>query len=137
MKKYVVNTVLFLSLASMLSGCVSSPFIPKALNDNAKGITTSKSTPYGCKFLGEVEGADGYNRSTYYPLVPEARLGALNDLRNNAKDVVGQNNKRITLRIIEEKPVCVFGDSCLDKKNIYSPVSSYTVVAQIFECGDK
>ncbi|HDR1866487.1 hypothetical protein RHO08_09245 [Pasteurella multocida] len=139
MKNYIMTSMSLLAMTSILSGCaIPSPFTPKALNENAKGITTSRSTPYGCKSLGEIEGIDGYKPDTITPMLSEARTGALNDLRNNAVEAVGEG-KRITLRIIEEKPECISGiDDCRKgKDNNRTMVYSYRIVAQIFECGNK
>lgn len=138
MKKMMMNFSVFLGIAIMLTGCVIvPPFIPKALNENAKGITSVRATPYGCKVLGELDGMDEYNQTTQAPTLEKLRLSAMNDLRNNAVEVVNKS-KRITLRIVEEKTSCFSQDgSCPANLKGNSIVRGIRITAQIFECGDK
>lgn len=134
MKKYLP---LFL-VPAMLTSCVAlKPYEPTPLNENAKGITTVKSTPYGCKVLGEVEGRETWERKGDYNVgnTNEVKEGALNDLRNKAYEAVG-SGKRITLRIIDEKAICVNNEPC-DPETTHLRVKSYEITAQVFECGTK
>ena len=141
-KKLVPSIILTTVASTVLSGCTQFvPYEGKSLNPEARGITTVRSTPYGCKVLGEVEGKETTNPSTLYTKgsVPRETLrdSALNDLRNNAAEAIGKG-KRITLRIVEEKPIC--SARCpLDEEGyaIESYITGYRISAQIFECGDK
>ncbi len=142
-KKYMHKQLIQLSALTgiliLLTGCVMEPkpFIPKALDDNARGITTVNSPPYGCKFLGEIEGHDGAPPKPFQQdasTMSAARKGALNDVRNQAVDVTGS---RIVLSIAREQAICFDGADCSHLKNQDIFVSSYVVTAQIFECGDK
>ncbi|WP_159990673.1 hypothetical protein [Pelistega ratti] len=133
----IVGSILF------ITGCIhTQPFIPKALNEDAKGITTVRSTPYGCKVLGEVEGKDAIPETSPNVKIVSRhkdvmREGALNDLRNNAVTVTGKKN-RITLRIIDEKPICRYSGLPNQDCPVDSRVSdAYIITAQIFECGEK
>lgn len=137
MKKNLIRLSAVIGVATMLTGCVMPPpFQPKALNENAKGISTVRSTPYGCKVLGEAEGKDNYDDGFLVAFLGELRESALNDLRNNAADVVGNNTKRITLRIVEEK-CSRRGTPCEDINSERQVATNYRVTAQIFECGNK
>ena len=138
MKKLVPSIILTTIASTVLSGCVQFvPYEGKSLNPEARGITTVRSTPYGCKVLGEVEGKETTNPSTLYTngsVTRETlRDSALNDLRNNAAEAIGKG-KRITLRIVEENARCP-----LDEEGyaIESHITGYRISAQIFECGDK
>ena len=111
MKKLVPSIILTTIASTVLSGCVQFvPYEGKSLNPEARGITTVRSTPYGCKVLGEAEGKETTNPSTLYTRGSVTREtlrdSALNDLRNNAAEAIGKG-KRITLRIVEEKPICI------------------------------
>lgn len=142
MKKQFLNLITVLGLSALLVGCATQNFIPKSLNENAKGISTVRTTPYGCKVLGEIEGKDdmpmtqpgtmiiGNNLSTM-------REGAMNDLRNNAVDVVGNSKKRTVLKIVSEIAFCSRGVSCPNQESEDQVIHSYLVKAEIFECGDK
>ena len=142
MKKLVPSIILTTIASTVLSGCVQFvPYEGKSLNPEARGITTVRSTPYGCKVLGEAEGKETTNSAT--PYTPGSvtretlRDSALNDLRNNAAEAIGKG-KRITLRIVEELPTCK--SRCpLDEEGyaIESHITGYRISAQIFECGDK
>lgn len=137
MHKQLIQLSALTGILILLTGCVMKSFIPKALNDNARGITTVNSSPYGCKFLGEIEGHDGAPPKPfqqYASTMSEARKGALNDIRNQAVDVTG---KRIVLSIAREQAICLDGSDCSHLRNQDVFVSSYIVTAQIFECGDK
>jgi len=144
MKKVLFCTLMFTGVSTMLTGCVApNPFVPKALNEKAKGITTVRSTPYGCKVLGEVEGVDESKTSPHdltplvaMPTMAELRQGAMNDLRNNAAEVVGKS-KRITLRVIDEKLTCYGNGACPSDIQDNHIVKRFSVTAQIFECGKK
>lgn len=137
MKKQLSQLSALAGILLMLTGCAMKSFTPKMLNEKARGITTVKSSPYGCKFLGEIEGSDGapvIAFQQYGSTITEAREGALNDVRNQAVDVTG---KRIVLNIIREQAVCLDGTECSHLKNQEILVSKYIVTAQIFECGNK
>lgn len=69
-----------------------SPYIPKQLKEQARGITVAKDAPYSCKILGEVEGKDivGDRRDATKELLRE---GAMNDLRNEATYITGKARK--------------------------------------------
>lgn len=136
MKKTLMQLSVVIGIATMLTGCAVEPFQPKALNEKAKGIATVRSTPYGCKVLGEAEGSDSYGDGMIATTLGKIRDSALNDLRNNAAEVVGNNTKRITLRIVDEK--CARGGySCDSLDNELQRATDYRVTAQIFECGNK
>ena len=65
MKKLIPSIILTTIASTVLSGCVQFvPYEGKSLNPEARGITTVRSTPYGCKVLGEVEGKETTNPST-------------------------------------------------------------------------
>lgn len=133
MKKFALLAL----ISTTLSGCIAlKPYEPTPLNENAKGITTVRSTPYGCKVLGEVEGKETWDRKDSFLGENEEVIdGAMNDLRNKAFDVVG-GSKRITLRVIQEKTICN-GDQLCDAETTTQRIKSHKVYAQIFECGDK
>lgn len=137
MKKHFISLFAVVSVATMLASCSNRPpFQPKPLNENAKDIATVQSTPYGCKALGEVEGKDHYDIGWYVAGLGDLRESAINELRNNAAEVVGNRTKRITLRIVEE--VCYRGSvACKDLNNEHQIVTDYRVTGQIFECGNK
>ncbi|QPB41807.1 hypothetical protein [Rodentibacter haemolyticus] len=146
MKKFLLGAVIVTGVATMLTGCVvTKPFEPKPLDEKARGISIVRSTPYGCKVLGEVEGFDKTNSDKNRPFdviytdptLEEARRGALNDARNNAVEVAGKA-KRVTLRIVEAKATC-FTPNGVCAPNIIdtSRVLSFRVSAQVFECGKK
>lgn len=103
MKSFGLKITLIAVISAMLAGCAVQPFKPKALNPEAKGIATVRSTPYGCQVLGEVEGKEVFDTAKVFeikrPTLLEARDGALNDLRNNTVDVVGNNAKCTVLYI--------------------------------------
>lgn len=141
MKIKCLNFSIILGLSTLLAGCATQQFIPKSLNENAKGISTVKTTPYGCKVLGEIEGKDDIPPSVGAMLVGNTlslmREGAMNDLRNNAVDVVGNAKKRTVLKIVSEIAYCSTGVNCPDETKDQHPIHSYLVKAEIFECGDK
>lgn len=148
MKKKPLNLSTLLGLSVLLAGCATKDFVPKQLNENAKGISTVRTTPYGCKVLGEIEGKDDIPPSDGVPpIAGGARLvgnslsvmrdGAMNDLRNNAVDVVGNSKKRTVLKIVSEVAFCSAGVACKDQTIDSQYVNSYLVKAEIFECGDK
>jgi hypothetical protein len=55
--------------AIFFNGCdVTPPFQVVQLQENARGITVARSTPYNCTVLGEVEGRsenNGYGAKIY------------------------------------------------------------------------
>lgn len=132
---------LFLSLAviSLLAGCITlpPPYIPTQLNENAKGVATTRGTPFNCKMLGEVEGKESWGHNGQRLGSPEQVIeGAMNDVRNKAADVVGSAKKRFVLYVIKDDADC--GSHVCSKDVADSPVLvKYSVTAQVFECGDK
>jgi len=132
----VLNLALLCAAAGLLSGCVAPQFEPKPLLVNSKGIATVRSTPYNCKVLGEAEGNDEAN-GRMNPTIDRLRQGAINDLKNEAVEIVGLH-KRVVLYIIKEEALCYW----LFEGIKACPVGSssalgYRVRAQIFDCGDK
>ena len=134
MKKLIVSLTFVVMTSSVLSGCVFVPYVGKQLNPEARGIATVRTTPYGCHVLGEAEGKDSVDEFTRGYNKEKLRDSALNDLRNQAAEIVGRTNKRITLRILEEGITC--GSEC-SKDHPHLTMTGYKVVGQIFECGDK
>lgn len=128
-------------LSTVLTGCATEPFVPKALNENAKGISTVRSTPYGCKVLGEIEGKDEKKSIAGGIIIGgtllSMREGAMNDLRNNAVEVVGNSKKRTVLKVISEAAFCAQGYKCPNQEIEIQNIHSYLVKGEIFECGDK
>lgn len=143
MKKTLLNFGSLVITSLVLSGCVTQQeFFPKKLNGNARGIATVKSTPYGCKALGEVEGKDSSAIQSEMVVVvgntlSAVREGAMNDLRNNAVEVVGNSSKRTVLKIVYERAFCTTNAVCQNQRNTSQSIHSYLVKAEIFECGDK
>lgn len=141
---------LLLVASSILTGCVAiegQPFVPKSLDKKAKGIATIKTSPYGCKLLGEVEGyeAPARNRmnngviTEITDITSDAvREGALNDARNKAAEIVGNSKKRTVLYLSKETPTCLGG--CSKNPEIFdiqwrnNDIRGYRVSAQVFEC---
>ncbi|MCD8213798.1 MAG: DUF4156 domain-containing protein [Campylobacter sp.] len=120
-------------LAFCITGCVAPTFAPKPLQANARGITLVNTTPYGCQSLGETEGSD--NAQGYIGAnLDSLRIGAYNDLKNEAVAVVGQG-KRITLNVLTEDAFCQGNGGLVRCRN--GNIVSYRVRAQIFECGKK
>ncbi|WP_109083162.1 DUF4156 domain-containing protein [Aggregatibacter kilianii] len=135
MKKIICNLAFATVTSFMLSGCIEfTPYIGKQLNPEARGIATVSSTPYGCQVLGEAEGKDSVEEFTRGYSKEKLRDSALNDLRNQAAEIVGRDNKRITLHILREEILCA--GECI-KDNPEFTMNGYKVSAQIFECGEK
>lgn len=135
MKKLITSLTFVAVTSAVLSGCVDfEPYVGKQLNPEARGIATVRATPYGCHVLGEAEGKDSVDQFTQGYSKEKLRDSALNDLRNQAAEIVGRSNKRITLRIIEEGITCA-GECSKDYPDL--TMTGYKVVGQIFECGDK
>lgn len=140
MNKTLLKLSSLIATSLMLVGCATVQYFPKALNENAKGIATVRTTPYGCKVLGEIEGKD--NSPTQQGVIvgntlSALREGAMNDLRNNAVDVIGNSNKRSVLKIVSETAYCQAGVDCPNQTMESQHIHSYLVKAEIFECGDK
>lgn len=138
------NTLLSILIGTslFLSGCATEVFTPKSLNNNARGISTVTSTPYGCKVLGEIEGKDSrpiQRRMTMIvgDTLSAMREGAMNDLRNNAVEVIGNSQKRTVLKIVAQQAICHNAQSCANQELEHQPIESYIVKAEVFECGDK
>lgn len=140
MKKQFLRTGMLLGLSFVLAGCATKLFEPKALNNNAKGISTVTIVPKGCKALGMVEGKDEKKPVADAFVVGSSLLslreGAMNDLRNNAVEVVGNSKKRTVLKIVSETAFCSQG-SCPNQQFETRDMHSYLVKAEIYECGKK
>lgn len=141
MKKQFLYLGILLGFSTVLTGCATKPFVPKPLNENAKGISTVRTTPYGCKVLGEIEGKDEKQSITGEIVIGgtllSMRESAMNDLRNNAVEVVGNSKKRTVLRIVDQIAFCAQGYKCLNQDLERQDIHSYWVKGEIFECGDK
>lgn len=142
MKKQLLNLGALLGLSVLLSGCATQEFFPKKLDDKAKGISTVRTTPYGCKVLGEIEGKDHTPIQKPMTMIvgntlSALRDGAMNDLRNNSIEVVGNSKKRTVLKIVSEVAYCARGVDCPAQTMDSEHIHSYLVKAEIFECGDK
>lgn len=142
MKKTLLKLSSLIATSLMLASCATIEYFPKTLDEKAKGIATVKTTPYGCKVLGEIEGKD---ESPIQPAMTmivgnslsALREGAMNDLRNNAVDVIGNSSKRSVLKIVSETAYCQAGVDCPNQTMESQSIHSYLVKAEIFECGDK
>lgn len=121
------------------------PFEPKQLEARAKGISIVKDSPYNCKVLGEAEGKD--NALDKSGVTKELlRTSALNDLRNEASYIAGEG-KRVMIFITKEEVLCegtINGTrrsvNCafsLPKSVKNAVLTSYTIQAQVFDCGEK
>lgn len=116
---------------------------PKALDQQARGIAVVGSAPYGCVYRGEVEGQDN-SRGTRGATREMLRNGALNDARNNAVYVVG-NNMRIVLFADPRRDTCLVRGGvvpimCYDENKPevqVLDVVSYRVHTQVYECGGR
>lgn len=143
MKKTLLKLSSLTVTSLMLVGCATQQYFPKTLDEKAKGIATVRTTPYGCKVLGEIEGKD--QSPTKKPAMTmivgnslsALREGAMNDLRNNAIDVIGNASKRTVLKIVSETAYCQAGVDCPNQTMGSQHIHSYLVKAEIFECGDK
>lgn len=132
----VLNMIFFYVICVLLTGCVAPQFEPKPLSPNSKGIAMVNSTPYSCKVLGEAEGSDETN-GRINPAIERLRQGAINDLKNEAVEIVGLH-KRVVLYIIKEEALCYWlfeGIKACPAGS--SSALGYRVRAQIFDCGDK
>ncbi|AZI15048.1 DUF4156 domain-containing protein [Avibacterium paragallinarum] len=132
MRKAILKLILT-SSPILLSGCVSFPeYRPIQLTNEAKSITTTDATPYGCKSLGDIEGEDmlSSQEMAYQVTFEMLRKSAFNDLRNNAVHIVGANKLGV-LKINSSRKSC-FTKDC-------QPVlpKSYWFSASVFSCGDK
>ena len=136
----------FINGCSFFGGDDSSlpPYQPKQLESQAKGITVANSTPYNCKILGEVEGKD-YATGKSGATKESVREGAINDLCNQASNVVGKG-KRAMVAITREVSECestvgfrTQTTNCNDlPKGATNPKPiSYRISAQVFDCGNK
>lgn len=140
MKLFNLSALFITSM--MLAGCATQQYFPKTLDEKAKGIATVRTTPYGCKVLGEIEGKDNSPAQPAMTLIigntlSALRDGAMNDLRNNAVEVVGNSSKRTVLKIVSEVAYCAAGVDCPNQTMESQSIHSYLVKAEIFECGDK
>lgn len=125
-------------IALFFTGCVSRPpFIPTSLDPMARGITIANSTPYNCTILGEIDGNQARLRDREQPTLQSLRLGAMNDLKNNAIHAV-KPDRRIMLRIVNEYALCNLSNGNLTPcESEHTSPASYTIRAQIFDCGQK
>lgn len=142
MKKHYLTFTLFFSISTFLTGCATQMFVPKTLNEEARGISTVTSTPYGCRVLGEIEGKDSRPIQRQMTMIvgdtlSAMREGAMNDLRNNAVEVIGNSQKRTVLKIVAQQAICHNAQSCANQELEHQPIESYIVKAEVFECGDK
>lgn len=140
MKLFNLSALFITSM--MLAGCATQQYFPKTLDEKAKGIATVRTTPYGCKVLGEIEGKDNSPAQPAMTVIigntlSALRDGAMNDLRNNAVEVVGNSSKRTVLKIVSEVAYCAEGVDCSNQTMESQSIHSYLVKAEIFECGDK
>lgn len=123
-------------------------YTPKALESQGRGITFADSTPYNCRILGKVEGRD-YVSGRRGATREKLRESAENELKNEAGRVVGEN-KRIMLRITKKDVRCIVllrnGNKQEIKCNepilfggdiVNGAILSYSVEAEIFDCGEK
>ena len=122
-----------------------SPYIPKQLKEQARGITVAKDAPYSCKILGEVEGKDivGDRRDATKELLRE---GAMNDLRNEATYITGEG-KKVVMVITKEEVLCegvvngvrrsVDCKFTLPKSVKDAVLTSHKIQAQVYDCGGK
>ncbi|WP_291935802.1 hypothetical protein [Campylobacter sp.] len=122
--------------AIFFNGCdVTPPFQVVQLQENARGITVARSTPYNCTVLGEVEGRSENNG--YGANLQLMRDSAVNDAKNNAAYVIGEG-KRAMINIVSEKAVCLLNGQRVDcSGNVIGYVQSYRINAQVFDCGIK
>ena len=121
------------------------PYEPKTLNESARGIAVAYSVPYNCKVLGEVEGKDDAAGKAG-PTFEAIRDGVLNDLRNQAADLV-RGGQRLMLSITKEAMICQTRtkkdkfqeEDCTlwNKMPANSQILSYRIHANVFECGEK
>lgn len=141
MKLFALKFAVVGAISVALVGCSVSRYHPKQLNLEAKGIATTESTPMKCKLMGTVEGNDGFDVQNQFgavlPTKMQVRQGALNDLRNQAADVIGKSDKHIVLYVMSEQAICYGGENCTSTARDNSHIESYQVKAQIFDCGDK
>ena len=152
--KKLVSLGIGIGVSFLIFGCADPEpqlpmFKPKALEAQGKGITVAKSTPYNCKALGEVEGKDD-TQGTQGATRETLREGAINDLKNEAGNVVGEN-KRIMLKIDKEEVLCnalvqenrqllrkvVKCNDGLPSNAIQGSLASHRIHADIFDCGEK
>ena len=132
----ISNLIVFCTILALFSGCMAPQFTPKPLSPDSKGIAMVNSTPYSCKVLGEAEGSDEAN-GRMNPTIEGLRQGAINDLKNEAVEIVGLH-KRVVLYIIKEEALCYWlfeGIKACPAGS--SSALGYRVRAQIFDCGDK
>lgn len=120
------------------------PYQPKQLESQARGITVANNTPYNCKILGEVEGKD-YATGKSGATKESLREGAINDLRNEASNVVGKGKRAmvaITREVSECESTAGFTKKTTSCNNLpqgatnIKPIS-YRIIAQVFDCGSK
>ncbi|WP_103593226.1 hypothetical protein [Campylobacter concisus] len=131
----ISNLIVFCTILFLFSGCVAPQFTPKPLLPDSKGIAMVNSTPYNCKVLGEAEGSDEAN-GRMNPTIEGLRQGAMNDLKNEAIEIVGLR-KRVVLYIVNELPLCYYGQNLDICPRGSQFAASYRIKAQIFDCGDK
>ncbi len=120
------------------------PYQPKQLESQAKSITVANNTPYNCKILGEVEGKD-YATGKSGATKESVREGAINDLRNQASNVVGKGKRAmvaITREVSECESTVGFRTKTSDCSRLPEGATnpkpiSYRISAQVFDCGNK
>ncbi|CAD7288791.1 hypothetical protein [Campylobacter suis] len=100
-------------------------------------MTIARSTPYNCTVLGEIGGRSDTVLGAVGANLQTLRDSAINDAKNTASQVVGAN-KRIMLRIFNEKAVCMQANrpvNCTEHE--IGLIRSYRLNAQVFDCGEK
>lgn len=144
-----------------LAGCFSKTapalpeFQPKALNDNAHGITMASSKAYNCKIVGEVEGHDEVKGNVTGVTKSKIRRGAINDLKNETVHAIKDGRKMMVSiskeemrckqypvdkkgRVIKDgKPKNVNCTSWDEIQDDRTKIISYRVYGDIYDCGSK
>ncbi|MDY5950099.1 MAG: hypothetical protein SPJ16_02740 [Helicobacter sp.] len=144
-----------------LSGCFEKPkpnipeFQPKALSENARGITMASSKAYHCKIVGEMEGHDEVRGKVSNVTRERIRQGAINDLKNELTYAI-KDGQKVMIHISREQMKCraypvdkkgkVIPKShlkemdCTDWEDVpedRGQIISYKVYADLYDCGDK
>lgn len=159
--KVGIQLVCGVGICMILAGCGKEPepvlpeFQPKALNDNARGITIASSKAYNCKIVGEMEGHDEVKGKVIGVTKAKIRRGAMNDLKNEAAYAI-KDGQKVMISITKEEMRCE--QYPLDKKGRPIPkarpknvncinweeisdekakIVSYKVYADLYDCGNK
>lgn len=148
-------------ICMVLASCAKKPepvlpeFQPKALNENARGITIASSKAYNCKIVGEMEGYDEVKGRASGVTKTKIRRGAMNDLKNETTYAI-KDGQKVMISITKEEMRCE--QYPLDKKGKPIPktrpknvdctsweeipednarIMSYRVYADLYDCGNK